>query len=93
LAGTGIAAVLTDALASEPLQKPADHRGGDATNMYLLRLSVAQREAIVRLVRAARDAGAVTSETTQRGLGGFVEAWQEYLDWESTTQKGEFDER
>ncbi|MFP6816285.1 MAG: hypothetical protein VB949_11545, partial [Pseudomonadales bacterium] len=54
VAGHKVAAALRDAIASEPLSKPSDHRGGEATNMYLLNLAPAQRDDIVRLVRAAR---------------------------------------
>ena len=81
--GHEIEAVLRGTLSLEPLEKPADHRGGEVTNMYHLDLSRAQCEAIVQLVQAARDAQSVTSKTTGRGLGGFVEAWQEYRDWKS----------
>ncbi|MCZ6711610.1 MAG: hypothetical protein O7B25_14700 [Gammaproteobacteria bacterium] len=82
VAGHNVAAALRDAIGSVPLTKPTDHHGGEATNMYMLNLAPAQRGDIVRLVRAARDAGIATSNTTQRGLGGFVEAWQEYQDWD-----------
>ncbi len=84
LSGNEIAGALRGALASEPLKKPSDHRGGEATNMYVLDLSPAQLEVIVRLVQSAWDAEVVTSETKLRGLGGFVEAWAEYLDWEDS---------
>jgi limonene-1,2-epoxide hydrolase len=77
-----VAVILRAALTSQALAKPADHRGGEATNMYRLALSPAQRETIAGLVRLARDAEAETSKTTGRGLGGFVEAWDEYLHWQ-----------
>ena len=79
--GEEIATVLVGALASKALTKPADHRGGEATDMFVLDLAAAQRATILRLVSAASDDGRVTSKTTERGLGGFVEAWREYLDW------------
>lgn len=79
--GEEIATVLEGALASKALSKPADHRGGQATDMLVLDLRPAQRATILRLVSAASDAGRVTSKTTERGLGGFVEAWREYLNW------------
>jgi len=87
VAGHEIAAALRAALAAEPLPRPADHRGGAATSMYVLDLAPAQRATILQLVQAARDAGAATSATAGRGLGGFVEAWREYLDWDSTTTR------
>lgn len=87
VAGHDVAAALRDAIASEPLTKPSDHRGAEATNMYMLDLTPAQRDDIVRLVRAARNARLATSKTTARGLGGFVEAWQEYLDWDDSPRR------
>ncbi|MDH3644831.1 MAG: hypothetical protein OES38_22185 [Gammaproteobacteria bacterium] len=80
LAGEEIAAVLQGALASRPLAKPTDHRGGEATDMFVLNLPPVQRATIFQFVSAAADAGRVTSKTTERGLGGFVEAWGEYLE-------------
>ena len=81
LEGEQIAAVLQGALASNPLAKPTDHRGGEATDMFVLDVPRAQRAVIFSQVSAAADAGRVTSKTTERGLGGFVEAWGEYLNW------------
>lgn len=85
VASDRVAGVLREALNQMPLRKPPDHLAGEATSMYVLALSVLQLERIVRLVRAARDARRVTSQTTRRGLGGFVEAWGEYLKWQQET--------
>ena len=81
VAGSEVAELLQNTLAGQPLQKPAGHTGGDATNMYVLDLTPAQREVIAEVVRASRDAAVQTSATVGRGLGGFVEAWHEYLNW------------
>jgi hypothetical protein len=70
-----IARVLTD----PPLPKPSDHRGGAATDMFLLALTREDVARICRSVAAAAEAGVTTSSTTGRGLGGFREAWEEYL--------------
>ena len=62
-----------------PLDKPADHRGGSATDMFRVDLT---REVVVLLcdrVESAVQVGAATSGTSGRGLGGFVEAWRECL--------------
>lgn len=96
--GEGVAAALRRALDSPSLAKPVDHRGAEATDMCVLDLPRVQCEEVLRLVQAARDAEVVTSGTTERGLGGFVEAWREYLDWrllglESNNDKGKCDER
>ncbi len=65
-------------LAEQPLPKPEDHRGGAATDMFRVDLSFEEVQAVRRQVEAARSRGATTSATRGRGLGGFIEAWQEY---------------
>ncbi|NIV22844.1 MAG: hypothetical protein GWN51_04180, partial [Gemmatimonadetes bacterium] len=82
LAGeTPVADALAGVLGSPPLEKPDDHRGGPATDMFVLELEAGTRRAVVDLVARARESGAATEATSDRGLGGFVEAWREYLDW------------
>ena len=70
---------LMAALDGEPLPKPADHRGGSATDMFRLDLN---RENVLhihdQMANAVRT-GRTTSATRARGLGGFEEAWREYL--------------
>jgi len=70
---------LTRNLADAPLDKPSDHRGGAATDMFVLRLPLCHAIAVRDRVRAAVAAGESTSATAGRGLGGFEEAWQEYV--------------
>ncbi len=82
LAGeTPVADVLAGALDASPLEKPDDHCGGPATDMFVVELEVGSRRAVLELVVLAREAGAATTATSPRGLGGFVEAWSEYLNW------------
>ncbi|HEY5679634.1 MAG TPA: hypothetical protein VIS55_06170 [Pseudomonadales bacterium] len=76
-----VADTLAGVLGSFPLEKPDDHRGGPATDMFVLELESGVRRAVVELVLLAREAGAATEATSHRGLGGFVEAWREYLNW------------
>ena len=76
-----VADALEGVLGTLPLEKPDDHRGGPATDMFVLELEAGTRRAVVDLVVRAREAGAATEATSDRGLGGFVEAWREYLDW------------
>ena len=73
-----LAAPLRDALAGEPLTKPPGHKGGEATDMFELRLSAAQADAVVAVVRRAVECGDETEGTQGRGLGGFLEAWLKY---------------
>ena len=73
-----LSAPLHRALAGEPIAKPPGHRGGDATDMFELRLDEAQAGAVVQRVRLAVERGAETAGTRGRGLGGFLEAWMEY---------------
>ena len=75
---------LRQALASAPLAKPEDHKGGAATDMLTLSMSRAQVHAVVRCVEAAARRGTTTSATRGRGLGGFAEAWREYLAYLSS---------
>ena len=72
---------LLDVAEREPLQKPDGHRGDETTDMFELALSRADAEAIARTVAASVAAGERTAGTRARGLGGFVEAWNEYLRW------------
>ena len=65
---------LCAAMAQTPLPKPADHKGGEQTDMFevVLQDSVG---AILAAVEAAEARGETT--TRGRGLGGFVAAWRE----------------
>jgi len=65
-------------MARAPIDKPADHRGGAATDMFAMTLSYDEVAALRELVERAAGAGATTSATRGRGLGGFIEAWREY---------------
>lgn len=62
-----------------PVEKPADHLGGAPTDMFALTLSVLEVERICLAIESAITAGVTTSATRRRGLGGFQEAWTEYL--------------
>ena len=68
-------------LAREPVSKPDDHRGGPETDMFDVTLPSEDIGAVLAVVTEARDHGQATSGTKDRGLGGFVEAWAECLDW------------
>ena len=76
-----LAAELAAVLGTQPVTKPRDHRGGAATDMFVLELPAQRRSAVAAAVRQAKLAGRITPATAARGLGGFVEAWQEYADW------------
>ena len=73
-----LSAPLHRALNGEPIAKPPGHKGGDATDMFELRLDEVQADAVVARVRRAVERGAETEGTRGRGLGGFLEAWMEY---------------
>ena len=79
LTSTAIAHRLKTFLAQAPITKPDDHRGGFATDMIELSLSAAEIELIIVDLRRAESAGRRSSATAGRGLGGFQEAWNEYL--------------
>jgi creatinine amidohydrolase/Fe(II)-dependent formamide hydrolase-like protein len=73
--------VLQQALTDQALEKPRDHRGGVATDMFALRLDLDQAGAVYRRIRTAAVAGQRTAATRERGLGGFVAAWHEYVSF------------
>ena len=76
-------ALLEAALEQPPLPMPPDHRGSAAVQMYQLQLTRPQREALLAAVAEAQHKGLTTSQTAQRGLGGFVQAWQEFVSYEA----------
>ena len=75
-----LATPLRGALASAPLAKPQGHKGGAATDMFVLHLDPAAAFAIAKQVEAAVVKGMETSGTRGRGLGGFQEAWREFAE-------------
>ena len=68
-------------LGGRALEKPADHIGGDATDMFTLRLELGYAREIVDVIARASAAGEHTPATKNRGLGGFLEAWREYAEY------------
>jgi hypothetical protein len=64
-----------------PVPKPSGHKGDDTTDMFQIALTRADVAAITGIVTASAAAGERTQATRARGLGGFVEAWSEYLRW------------
>jgi len=74
--------LLRGALQGTPLRTPTDHTGHAATQMFRLCVPSAQRQEILRAIRAASERGMTTQDTAHRGLGGFVEAWREYACYE-----------
>ena len=79
LTGQDPATVLREALAGTALPKPADHKAGSLADMFRLSMNPGEIEAVVAVVKRAVASGTTTSGTASRGLGGFLEAWQEYL--------------
>ena len=71
--------LLEAALTTTPLAKPVDHRGGPSTDMFELELSLDQTRSVAKSVAAALVEGRTSSATRERGLGGFREAWNDYL--------------
>ncbi|MEM9622865.1 MAG: hypothetical protein AAF993_14530 [Pseudomonadota bacterium] len=72
-------AALRQHRAVSPLPQPADHKGPAQTHMYQLSLPLAQRRLVLAAVEQAHAQGLTTAATRGRGLGGFVEAWREYV--------------
>ena len=76
-----VAACLSSVLDDSPLAKPAGHRGGEATDMFVLELDSAEIRTVLALVSAGVARGETTPGTRTRGLGGFTQAWREYADY------------
>ena len=76
-----LAQELQRVLAQAPLTKPAEHRAGADADFFVVDLELGAGRRILEVVLAAREAGRGTA--SGRGLGGFAEAWQEYLDWQT----------
>lgn len=71
---------LLAALEGVPLDKPADHKGGLVTDMFVVAMPPSSAERILRAVEAAAALGGATAIDTSRGLRGFVAAWREYVE-------------
>ena len=82
-----LAAPLRNALAGASLAKPPGHKGGAATDMLVLNLDAPAALAIAERIEAAAAAGVETSGTQGRGLGGFREAWREYVEFINQQQR------
>ncbi len=84
----GLASKLRRGLDAAPLPKPADHKAGPATDMFILDLAVADACAVMGWMRHALERDWTTTGTRSRGLGGFVEAWTEYVTWKANMSPG-----
>ncbi len=73
---------LLHAVAQAPLEVPADHKGSDATRVFPLLLTPRERADILQAILDAERLGLRTPQTAKRGLGGFIEAWREYAEYE-----------
>jgi hypothetical protein len=76
-----LAVRLTLALNGTSLPRPQDHRGPRELDMLQPALTLADVETLRDVVGRAVAAGRTTTGTRTRGLGGFVEAWDEYRRW------------
>ncbi len=77
-----LSSLLLNAVAQTPIDVPADHKGPAATHVIPLALTPVQRADILQAVMDAERLGLRTPQTAGRGLGGFIEAWREYVDFE-----------
>ena len=78
-----LSALLRHAVEGEPLATPADHKGPAATQVLRVELDVRVRAEMLSAIADAHQRGLTTPHTVKRGLGGFVEAWQEYAAYEA----------
>ncbi len=76
LVGGSLAGVLRAVAAGAPLPKPADHKGGEETDMFEVRLQPGDAATLLRRVREA--AGLGPNEAPAGRLRGVAIAWQEH---------------
>lgn len=79
--------LLRGALARKPLPKPVDHRGGPATDMFIVAIAIDQLDLIVEEVCNAVTHDRRGAQTQARGLGGFMAAWTEYQRYVCKTNR------
>ena len=76
-----LATVLRDICMGAPVQTPADHKHHTATEMFKVQLSQEERSQVLHAIVRAKQQGLTTQQTQSRGLGGFEEAWAEYVNY------------
>ena len=81
LIAEALAVKLRASMTQPPVAKPEAHQGGIETDMFELSLGPAEIRAVIADLRLAEQAGRRSSGTVSRGLGGFQEAWNEYLSY------------
>ena len=78
LTDESLVARLDRIMSQVPIEKPLDHRGGVETDMLVVSLELETLDQIRAAVARAVSSGQRTEATRSRGLGGFIEAWDEY---------------
>ena len=76
-----LAAQVGQALRGEAIPTPDDFKGGEQLQMFALDLSLSDGQKALAAVEKAVHAEQMTPGTAHRGLGGFVEAWREYVSY------------
>lgn len=76
-----LASRISESLETPPLAKPSDHKAGRATDMFVLEIELAEAQDVAGWMSHAVRQRWTTSGTRSRGLGGFVEAWMEYVSF------------
>ncbi len=67
----------------DPLVTPGGFKPRREVQMYQLHWSAADRKEGLAVIVAAVEQRRSTSATAQRGLGGFVQAWQEFAQYQA----------
>ena len=79
--------VLEAVLETAPITKPAEHKGGVATDMFSSSLSRENIELIIEQVQRAVATGERTTGPIERDYTSIEKAWLEYLHWRNDTPK------
>ena len=70
------------------LPQPLDHTGGSRTQMFQVTITLEQCQLLLGVIEQAVRQNRVTQDTQSRGLGGFVPACEELIQWRAEKRRG-----
>ena len=70
------------------LPQPPDHSGDVRTQMYQVTITQEQAQLLLGVIEHAACKRAFSQDTQSRGLGGFVPACEELIQWRAEERRG-----
>ena len=70
------------------LPQPADHTGDSRTQMFQVTITQEQAQLLLGVIEHAACKRAFSQDTQSRGLGGFVPACEELIQWRAEERRG-----